>query len=1109
MCTPAGLGQSGIATHQELPLITRPRLLAALDQALARRLTLVIAPAGYGKTTLLAEWAQRWPAQVIWLALSEMDNDQAHFLHSMLITLRARGETLATPDPSNPLAYSLSQLFQQSARPAGEPWLLILDDYHLITNPAVHQAVDIVLGLPDWPAHVIIAGRSQPPLTAIARLRVEGRLAELDEADLRFTPEETGSFMAADGLALQEGETRQIVERTEGWPTALRLLCQTAQRAPRADVLTVLSRIGDERPLFDYLAGQVLARQPQPVQDFLRRTALLPWLSAELCNAYLGIATAAALLDELERQHLFISRVNEAAGRRYRYHALFQAFLSRCLEQTEGADATGEWRRRAAACLLQQAGGIDDQAAAVEHLLAVHDWTGAAQIIETLADALDFGSVPRLEPWLARLPAEVMMVSPRLLVALGQLRERQGRWAEALTALAQAEQTARAAGKMRELTHAYRWQAWVHFRQDHYAESIALCQQALSMLPADNTQETAAIYSILANCYGNLNELDQEQEYHRRALELFSRLGDRERETLTLHNMAAHYLSQGLLRETIATEQTTLRTLEELRSYRVCFPLITLGQAYLECGEFERARAVLERLLRLTDAYQDAFRRGYALLLLGHLHREQGNPAAARACYDEARGIAGLTQDHFVCFELCQGEARLALDAGDLREAQRQAHLAFQGAHALPGGQLEGRALITLGQIADAAGNTPQAEAHYTQAVRLAETAHDRLGQAILHLRLADLCRRDGRAEEAQAHLGQAMALSQAHSYDFLFTGRERACALPLLAHTLADGEAAQVAEAGRLLALIGAPAVEPLIALLDTAEAAAQARIIALLGEIGDARAIPALIRLRRNRSLREIVQAALNRIASAPQPLLRVLALGDFQVWRGGERVPSHAWQTRRKARLLLLYLLSRAPSPVACDELIETLWPDLPPDSARRALNTTFSDLRHILEPHLGRGQASRYLARDEETLAFTGRIAYDVAEFQEAMKAGGQGAWQALDLYRGDFLPEEPYADWALRERERLRELYLNTLTARLDEQVQAGAWREGVELARRILDLEPWLEEVWRALMLCLARLGRRSEALQAYQSCVRALRQELDVAPSAETQSLRESLIVL
>lgn len=1094
-------------------MLSRPRLLTTLNQALNARLTLLVAPPGYGKTMLLREWAQEQADRVLWLALGELDNDPAHLLQSLLVNLRTHGEVTFTPDTSSPLAYSLAQLFAQAPRPPGGDWLLVLDDYHLINNPAIHQALDTVLGLPAWPVHLMMTSRNQPPLTMTARLRVEGRLAELNEADLRFNLAEARALFGGSGLDPTESDLVGAVERTEGWPVALELLRQAAQHEPAADLRAILTRISDERPLFDYLAGQVLERQSESIQDFLRRTSLLPYLSAELCNAYLEITNAAGLLDELEREHLFIFRLDEAQGRRYRYHALFQEFLNQCLEQKEGAAMVNGWHRRAAACLLAHQATpppIDDQAAAVAHLLAANDWMAAAQVIAALADALDFGSLPRLEPWFARLPTEVMAANPRLLVALGQLRERQGRWGEALAVLQQAEKVAQASNALTELTRAYRWQAWVHFRQDRYAESIALCQQALAIVPAENAPELAAIYNILANCYGNSGDLEQQQHYHLRALELFRRLGYREREALILHNIASYYLPQGLLREALETEQTSLRILDELRSYRVCFPLITLAQIYLQYGELEQAQAAAERLLRLADTYQDAIRRGYALFLLGHLHREQGNPAAAHRCYEEAWGIAEQSQDNFLCFELHQGQAQLALETGDLREARRQGQLALQRARQLPDHQIEGRALMTLGQIADAAGDLQQTEAYYTGALHLFKQAHGRLDQAIVHLRLADLSRRDGRAEEAQAHLGQALMLSQAHGYDFLFTGPEQSRALPLLVTALGQIggglNPSQFSEVCRLLTLIGTSAVEPLLRLLEMAEDATRLHVIRVLGEIGDERAVPTLSRLRRHRHLQEAVKVALARIAAAPRPPLRVLALGHFQVWQGDTPLPAPTWQPRRKARLLLLYLLSRAPRPVAGEELIEALWPDLPPDSARRALNTTFSDLRHILEPYLGQGQPSRYLTRDEETLAFTGQVWYDVAAFQQAMRTGGQAARQALELYRGDFLPEEPYADWALRERERLRGLYLNTLTAWLEERMQAGEWRAGAELARRILEQEPWLEEIWRALMLCLARLGRRSEALHAYQECVHALQQELDAAPSGETRALYEQL---
>jgi LuxR family maltose regulon positive regulatory protein len=1129
-------------------IVSRPRLLCVLDQAMAARLTLVVAPAGYGKTTLLAEWLRRGARselpRILWYTLGETDNDPAHLLQGLISGVHARFPDLTLAvDVSSPLSYALTLLFQHAAQAAGGSWRLVLDDYHLVANPAVHQAFDTVLGLPAWPVHLVIASRRQPPLASIARLRVEGRLCELDEADLRFTLDETQSVLSASDFSLEEAALRQVAERTEGWPAALRLVCQAAQREPRPDLAAILGRIGEERPLFDYLAGQVLDRQPQAVQALLRRTALLPYLSAELCNAFLDITDASAILDDLERNHLFLSPLADRPGRCFRYHALFREFLRRCLEQEEGATAVIDWHRRVAACLLEGQPAlpapqrVDDRAAAVEHLLAAQDWLAAAHNIETLVEELDFGTLPRLEPWLGRLPANVLAGRPRLLVALGRIRERQGRFPEALAALAQAERAAYTAGATDDLEQALRWLAWVRFRQDRYAEAIDLCYRALAVLsgepeaippsnlapdqtapdlhngdrPTDpaHGRKLAGIYNILAVCYTNSGNPGQGQQYYLRALQLFRSLGNREREAVVLHNMATAYLTQGLLQETIESEQTSLSIFENLNSYRVCFPLITLGQTYLLRSELETARTVLERLLRLADAYQDGPRRGYALYLLGHLHREMGDRVAARRCYQEAWTIAEQVQERFLHFELHQGLARLALDEGDRREARRQSLAALQRARQPADAQLEGQALTTLGLILDTSGDAQQAETHFHQALHLAETSGGRLDQATLHLYLADLCRREGRDEEAGRHLGQTLDLSITYGYDFLFTQRESQRAVPLLALALGQiSDAAQTAEVCLLLTQIGQEAVEPLLALLTGAsDDRVRERIVRLLGEIGDERAIPALSALRRDRHLKEVVTAALARIAVAPRPPLRILALGGFQVQRGNQPIPAEAWQ-RRKTRLLLLYLLAQAPRRVPRDELLDALWPDLPPDSAALALNTTFSDLRRILEPYLGKGHPSRYLLRDEETLAFnpTAETWYDVAAFQQAVQAGGQAARQAPELYRGDFLPEEPYVDWVLRERERLRGLYLNTLMAWLEEQVQAGAWREGVELARRILDLEPWLEEVWRALMTCLARLGRRSEALQAYHACAHALRDELDAAPSAETQILYEEL---
>lgn len=1115
-----------IADH----LVTRPHLLNQLSQAFTHRLTLVVAPAGYGKTTLVSDFkSQVSNLPLVWHTLSEADNDPTHLLAGLIADVRS-----ALPDPTAlpavdetqaALSYPLLLVFRYAAEITHQDWLLILDDYHVITNAAIHQALDTLLNIPTWPVHLVLASRTLPPLIAIARLRVEGRLTELDEQDLRFTYAEAAALFEAGGLHLTAQELDQVTQRAEGWAAALRLICQAAQRKIGADLATLLGRMGDESHLFDYLAGQVLNRQPVEVRRFLCRTALLPYLSVELCNAFLGSADASAILDTLERSHLFVARLAEGPGRRYRYHALFAEFLCRCLEQEEDAPAVREWHRRAAQCLLEgpATAGATDYIAAIPHWLAARDWTQAADALDAVTRLLDWGQFTLMEPWLACFPPEVLAGRPDLLIALGQLRERQCRYPEALAALKQAELLLQSGKTPGDLWMALHRQAVIHFRQGRYLQAIAIGHQELDYLAqGELAQSVSYLYKrgkaleLVGGCYLEICDIERGHEYDQQALGLLRLSGDRIGEAMILHAITYNvHMIQGRLSETIELEQRCMRAFEELGSYRVCWSLNTLAMVHWLRGEYDLSRAASERQLQLADVFHDPFQRGYALFQLGHVHRDLGNRETAKAVYEEARQIGDQLNEPYLLFQPRQGLALLALDEGDLREALRLAQTAFEQMHTIGYRHLEGQALTTLGLIMDKRGDASQAGANYHEALRLFQKLGANLDLATVHLYLADLYRREGRGQESQAHLGRSLALSEQYDYDFLFTVKERRRAIPLLVNALAEtSEVCQTSEVSRLLGLIGQEAVEPLQSLLETMtqETQPQEQVIHLLGEIGDERTVPVLDRLRRRHPWKAAAQAALQRIAERPAPTLRVSALGGFQVLRGSLPVPAEAWQQRRKARLLLVYLLTQR-RPVPRDELLDTLWPDLAPESAGLALNTTFSDLRKLLEPYLGKGMPSRYVTREGDCYSFNtdSDTWYDVRAFEQAARVPAAqktepSARSALELYRGDFLPEDPYEDWVIRERERLRSLYLNALTRLLDEHMRQGAWRDGIDVARRILEREPWIEEVWRSLMTCYALLGRRSEALQAYLACERSLRQELDVAPSPETRALYDQI---
>jgi ATP/maltotriose-dependent transcriptional regulator MalT/DNA-binding SARP family transcriptional activator len=1115
-------------------LVARLDLQRQLQAGLTRRLTLIVAPAGYGKTTLLRQWLQSIPSTLprVWYSLEDADNNPAHFvgeIYAQVCAALPAGERLPEVDENQEsLSFPLSIIFRKAAELSHSDWLLLLDDYQCITNPAIQQALEALLNLPTWPVHLVIASRTQPVPAAAARLRVEGRLVELDERELRFNPGEILSLFEAAGLPLEEAQVARLAERTEGWPAALRMVCQatSAKGAAGKDMEHLLEHMGTQNAMFDYLAGQVLNAQPEPVRKFLCRSALLPYLSASLCDAFLDASDSSAILDNLCRAHLFIACYAEDPDPLYHYHGLFAEFLRGCLEREEGSRVVRDLHRRAALCLLQRQSGerasrIAVLTAVIPHWIAAGEPDEAAQAIESVAELLDWGQLTVLKKWLEALPAGLAEERPRLLLVLGLLREKEGRWNEALAALEQAGRLLAAGNPASDLLARVRVrQAWVYHREGQYERAAGLCRQALETLDTSASKdgalssvvhEQAEVHLLLAANNFETGHLEQSLQAGEQALALFRATGDTIGEARAVSQLADVFGSRGSFIEYIQAEQSALRLYDELGSFRASSSLLGLADAYRQLAQYDLAREALERVLRLLDANPDPLARGYALFLLGHWQRERGERAPARSSYDEALALGEKLREPTILGETRRGLALLALDEGNLREAFAQAEAALKQMRAVGHRLMEGQALITLGLVQDRSGDAVQSEASFMQARQLFTSLQDAFAQANIHLYLADLQRRIGRLAEAGENFSRCLSLSARYGYDSLFILRERPRALPLLVAALAELlPPALAAEVERLLELIAAPAVEPLLELLQSAHTSLplQQRIIDLLGKIGDERAIPVLNRLSRKRVLNGTCLTALRLIAAQPAPALQIYSLGEFSVLRGGLPLPAAAWQPRRKTRLLLLYLLAHGLRPVSRDELLEVLWPDLQPASASLALNTTFSDLRRLLEPFLAKSMPSHYLLRDGDCFGLNpnGTIWYDVQAFEQAVRAGAASLRTALELYKGDFLLEEPYQEWAVRERERLRSLYLNLMVSMLEKQAFQGAWHEGVELARRILELEPWLEEVWRLEMTCLSMLGRRGEALQVFVAGERSLKQELGVEPSAETRALFEQL---
>jgi LuxR family maltose regulon positive regulatory protein len=414
-------------------VVRRPRLLTRLNAGLHRKLTLISAPAGFGKTTLVSEWVNQpaatggmpdaatephHPAGVAWLSLDTGDSDPTRFLTYLVAALQTVAPTvgagvagvLQSPQPPPVEALLTTLLNEISTIP--DNFLLVLDDYHMLDAPPIDTALTFLLDHLPPRMHLVIATREDPALP-LARLRARGQLTELRASDLRFTPAEAAAFLnQMMGLNLAADDIAALEQRTEGWIAGLQLAALSMQ-AQQDITGFIRSFTGSHRFVLDYLVEEVLQQQPEPIQNFLLHTSVLDRLCGPLCDAVLpdSTATGQTTLEYIEHANLFIVPLDNER-RWYRYHHLFAELLRQRLQQQQPDNLTVLHQR---AGVWFEANGLELEA--FQHAAAANDIERAMRLIEGGGMPLHFrGAVAPVLTWLESLPAAVLDAHPALWV---------------------------------------------------------------------------------------------------------------------------------------------------------------------------------------------------------------------------------------------------------------------------------------------------------------------------------------------------------------------------------------------------------------------------------------------------------------------------------------------------------------------------------------------------------------------------------------------------------------------------------------------------------------------------------------------------------------------
>jgi ATP/maltotriose-dependent transcriptional regulator MalT/DNA-binding SARP family transcriptional activator len=1049
--------------------LTRPGLDRRLDEVFGRRLTVLVAGAGYGKSTALAAWVS--DVSHAWYTITGEDRVPTTLVRGLVQTVAQALGPLALPvaavrpgaavDEPGQAEALVALLAEALERRLEHDLVLVVDDVQELSPGGASARVLEGLCRQIPPSvHLVLASRVEPPF-AIVRLRTRGEVLELGASALAFT---TGELAALLDLELGEraGDLAGAVhEATGGWPAAVRLVVEALRGVPVADRTDVLGQLSRARgSAFADLAREAISREPEATRELLATVALFDLVDPELCTA-LGLPAAVEQLDSLSRRGLFLARHGHDSST-YTPHSLLREFARERLSLPPARRA--ELHARAAE-LFETRGALG---AALTERVAAEDIPGVARLLaERGQEILALGDLAAIERAAVLVPEDDRDAAADLTV--GQLHALRGRWEEALACYE------RAGGGDQELPAALAWRLGrIHFdRGDHakaletYArgrysgadggddalllawtasaywgqgdldECVRLAQQALNVAAAGREPLALAVAHyvlMLAALGGDAAAADL---HFRSGLDAAERAGDPQLIVRLRANRASQLQQQGAYGEALEQLGAAIGLAEVAGGPGLAFPLLKRGEAYLYLGRLDEAVADFRAAESIYKRF-GSLRVARALTDLGDVYLERGDLALARAVLEQAIELGREANDAPVLAYAQASLARvLALD-----DPERAATLAREAV------AVARKTGFGLESVLLAAGWVALARGARAEAGRLAEEA---AGRARTHL--------------ARPALAEALALA--------------ALAAPDPA-----AEAARLREAAEIFREIESPIAEAQAELaLGTVTA----------GSAGRAACTRARRRLEAAGVRVRAAAGAAGVLASLPPeqaPPLAIRTLGAFAVLRDGQAVAISEWKSR-KARDLLKILVARRGRPVPRDVFLELLWPGEEPEKLSNRLSVALSTLRAVLDPG-GRFDPDEFVTGDRSAIRLElEHVAVDVEEFlNESAAALRLRAAGRLDearsrleyaesCYAGDFLEEDAYADWAVPLREEARAMYIGAARTLAGEAGPAGT-----RYLLRILERDPYDEEAHLSLVAVLATAGAHGEARRAYRRYV-------------------------
>jgi len=1056
-------------------ILSRPRLLAALDNMLDLKLLIVAAPAGYGKTSLLVDFSHHTQVPVCWYALDPLDSDPkrfiAHFIAAIQGKFHAFGQMASaalaelSQDNMN-LDPVVSAIVNDAYENISEHFIFVLDDYHLVRDvKPIEVFINRIIQESAENCHYVISSRTLLTLPDLSLLVARSQVDGLSFEELAFLPEEIKQLMAVNyHQTISDQKAEEMITRTEGWITGLLLTAQLSPKGPyERSRIEKVSGVG----IYEYLTQQVFDRQPLAMQSFLLRTSLLEEFDASLCERILGNALGLEgqnwdeVIEKIQRDNLFVLPVGDETLF-LRYHHLFRDFLQNRM-RVERPEET----RRIETELVAYYESVQEWERAIAILLRIGTPEQQVEMVRKAAPSMILsGRLVTLTDWLNALPGGLVESKPELISIRGTIAMLRGDYKASLELLDEAIGELRSAGSTEELAAALIRRSAINRHSGHYEGALKDTQDAIELTrpPFGAPQMYAEALRAEGLVYLQTGELNDAQWKLRESYRRFLDLGMESDAAKVLMDLGVVYSARADFDQSEKCYSTSLEYWQAVQNpLWLANVLNNIGMVQYLRSQFEQAVITLERSLSYSRLASPRIE-GYVLTSLGDLYRDVRALKEARQAYSQAAEVLQKTRDFSLDVYLTLALATLDRISGCLSSAQEQ--------------------------LSEALRKAQKSGSKYEYHLCLLE-------QAVLDLKNqkpVDLANTFKRLEDYFTAAGYQLEGFKASVYRNLATlvEPESTTSKYILEPGILKAEGSMRQVLIQALMEFGSA-----LELIDTEDEQYPVVSQLLADVVAFEKHLPQIHRVVRRHS----------SAVDFSNPRLSISGFGRMHVRLGNRLITNKDWKTHT-VRDLFFYLLSH-PEGATKEEIGAAFWPDADRDTVRLRFKNSVYRLR--------KAAGNDCVAFDDEIYRFNRSIDYDydvdtfMHELENAKKA--QSVEEEIEHYRaavasyhGPFLPKLDQ-EWVLFAREKHQSAFLNAAQTLINLYMKVGKYSQAALLANRALEEDNYNESVYRSAMMAYSAMDDRSAVARQYERCKLVLKKELDIDPSPQTVKLYNSLM--